>query len=71
MNINKILVQTNKIYAESKCRWGQALFSSLWENEPEFSRHIIGTQADPFHAMTPEDPRCVECFRLMQEQEEC
>ena len=38
-------------------RYGQAMFNHLWEVRPDLSEQVRGTDKDPFHVQSFEDPR--------------
>lgn len=47
-------------YAPSDWRMGQAYFNALYEIYPEIADMVRATDADPFQANKPNDPRMVK-----------
>ena len=66
MNLHQFYFDVWTCARENRWRIGQALFNKLWELRPDLSEQIRGTDKDPFHAVSPTDPRYDAAIKFIE-----
>lgn len=67
MNLHQFYFDVWTLWGRNKhLRIGQCLFNHLADVRPDLSEVIRGTEQDPFHAMSPTDPRYDSAIKFIE-----
>lgn len=66
MNLHQFYFDVWTLARNQQWRIGQALFNHLLMIAPHLAEQIRGTDRDPFHAVSPTDPRYDSAIKFIE-----